>query len=85
MTTTPPTEQEIKQKQHEHMDKIIENAKSKLHEMIESAWNSGALDDHLKEDDYVLTKAIFTVWGRSDPWGSFKHHKDDVKALELIV
>ena len=69
------------------MDELLENLKPSLHEKLDQALNSGALDDELKEsEDFRLVKCVFTAYMRNEPFRPFtKELRDTVKNLECFI
>ena len=48
---------------HKNLDVLIENARKSLHQMLDSAIESGAVTAaEIDEDDFILAKMIFTIW-----------------------
>lgn len=60
---------------HERMDKLIENARPKLHAMLDAALNSGALSEEEKDaNNYVLAKTVITIWGKQEHFAPMMHN-----------
>ena len=72
--------------QHEKLDELIENASYTMYQMIDSAVLSGALTDEFKEDNYLLAKAIITIWGDQHNYEALDEgHRQAVKNLSHVI
>lgn len=72
--------------QHQKLDELIEAAKPTMHKMLDQALVSGALSEEYKEDNYLLAKAVITIWGRQGnyaPQAEWK--KREVANLEKFL
>jgi len=72
--------------QHIKLDELIDAAKPTMHKMLDQALTTGALDEEYKEDNYLLAKAIITIWGRKETYAPLDSaHKKEVKNLEHFI
>lgn len=71
---------------HIILDDLIDASKPTMHAMLNQALNSGALTDEYKEDNYLLAKAVITIWGRKETYAPLDHvNKAHVRNLEYFI
>ncbi len=68
--------------QHDKIDELVNSARQTLHEMLNSAYKTGTLSDEMKEDNFLLPKMIFTIWGNKK--GFEPKNKTQRKELENL-
>lgn len=77
---------ETKANQHLYLDEMMADAKKTMHEMLDRAYLTGALTDEMKEDNYLLAKAVITIWSRKESYAPIdKRTKAEVKNLEHFI
>lgn len=70
---------------HEKLDELINNSRKPLHDLLNQAWNSGALTTEFKDgENYLLSKAVFTIYGEN-AYVPTKAHKKDVENLRHFI
>lgn len=71
---------------HIKLDELIDSAKPTMHKMLDQALTSGALSEDYKEDNFLLPKAIITIWGRKENYAPLNpQDKKEVKNLENFI
>ena len=71
---------------HQRIDELAKDTKEEWHYMLDKAYNSGALTESLKEDNYLLPKAVITAWCRDEPYAPLDSMgKKEVKNLERFI
>ena len=72
---------------HEKMNVLIEGISKSLHEKLDKAISSGALEEELIEaDDFRLVKSVFTAYMRNEPYGPWTDTlRKTVKNLEHFI
>jgi hypothetical protein len=64
------------------MDELIEGVKPDLHHLLDKALNSGVLsEDITHSNDYVLSKIIFTLYMRHEPYSPLTERTKKEMAL----
>ncbi|GAG57555.1 unnamed protein product [marine sediment metagenome] len=77
---------QICRRNHQRIDELIKNTKDDWHKLLDKAYQSGAVSDHFKEDNYLLSKAVITVWCREEPYAPLApSDKKEVKNLERFL
>ena len=77
---------QICKRNHQRIDEMARDTKEDWHTLLDKAYQSGALSDHFKDDDYLLTKAVITVWCRKEPHAPLHSSgKKEVKNLERFI
>lgn len=77
---------QVCKRNHRRIDEMAKNTTEDWHILLDKAYKSGGLSDSQKEDNYLLTKAIITVWCRKEPYGPLDTStKKDVKNLERFI
>lgn len=76
----------VKQIHHSNLDKLVETSRTSMHKMLEQAYASGALSEEMYEPNYLLPKAIVTIFGRKESFGPMDDRtKKEVSNLEHFV
>jgi len=71
---------------HKMIDKLSNDTKEEWHNLLDKAYVSGALSEEQKENNYLLPKAVITVWCRKEPYGPLDTStKKEVKNLERFI
>jgi len=77
---------QICRRNHQRIDEMVKDTKEEWHKLLDKAYKSGALSEEFKEDNYLLPKAIITVWCRKEPYYALEFsHKKEVKNLERFL
>lgn len=58
------TRMTVSPEHHKRLDKLIEDARTTMHKMMDAAMRSSAMSYEMQNrDSYVFAKAIITIWG----------------------
>ena len=77
----------MKEEHHKKMDTLIERIAPSLHKALDKALASGCLSEEDKDSThFLLTKAVFTVYMRSNPYGPLSDEQRSlVDNLEYFI
>jgi len=80
------TELSICKRHHTYLDKMLKEGTKTMHGMLDDAYKTGALSDEFKGDNYLLPKAIITIWSRKEEYAPLSPStKKEVKNLEKFL
>lgn len=79
----------ICRRNHQRIDELAKNVKQSWHNMLDDTYMHAfdEIPDSFKEDNYLLSKAIITVWCRKEPYAPLEYtgHKQAVKRLGYFI